>query len=63
METLEKEDLKKTYTTEPPLRWWVFNWPYVRLREDALSICDRLPQNVWQLLEYCHYDSMPQIGY
>ena len=59
MEALQKEGLKKTYTAESPLRWWVFSWPYVRLRKDALSVCGELPQNISRLLEYCYYDSMP----
>ena len=61
METAQKEGLRKTYATGSSLRWWVFSWPDVQLRETALSTCSRFSQDMHYLLDFCADNPLPRV--
>ena len=61
MELAQNEGLRKTYETDSSLRWWVFSWSDVQLRENALSACSRFSQNIHYLLEFCTDNPLPRV--
>lgn len=41
--------------------WWIFNWPYVASRNDALNFCRLFPGRIWELLSFCEDNPVPRV--